>query len=102
MKTFLKTLTVVALLGSSAFAGDCVIKTKREACPGKETEAYKPYNGKQETEDKKSAADAAACAAEAEKGSKIVRKGTLSKKTTSAMFDGKDLGKSFTGTSDCK
>lgn len=97
-------LTVIAaiLFASNAYAGDCVIKINRTACPGKTTEAYKPYNGKVETEEKKSLADQKACEAEAEKASKIVRKGVLTQKRTIASFDGKDSGKSFTGTAECK
>lgn len=74
---------------------------KRDACAGKEAAAYKPYNGKVETEEKKTVADVAACKAEAAKAAKIVRKGTLSKKTVTAKFDGADAGVE-TGTSECK
>lgn len=99
-----KTTLIVALTlaGQFAFAGDCVLKTDRKACAGKEAEVLKPYNGKNPTEDKKSADSAEACEKMAEKGSKIVRKGTLSEKTVTASFDGKDLGKSFTDKSECK
>ena len=102
MKTALNLFCLLTFSASLSFAGDCVMKIKRDACPGKDTEAYKPYNGKKETEEKKSAADAAACEKEADKASKIVRKGTLSAKTVTASFDGKDLGKTFSGTAECK
>lgn len=98
----MKLVVVAILLTSNAYAGDCVIKIKRTACPGKSTEAFKPYNGKEETEEKKSANDQKVCETEAEKASKIVRKGVLSQKRTVASFEGKDLGKSFTGTAECK
>jgi hypothetical protein len=96
------TAALVLFSSLSAQAGDCVLKISREACPGKETEAYKPYNGKKETEEKKSAADEAACKKEADKASKIVRKGTLSTKTVTATFDGKPVAGDFKGTSNCK
>lgn len=99
----MKTLAaiVIALAASSAMAGDCVLKIKRDACAGKEAAAYKPYNGKQETEEKKTVADDAACKAEAKKAAKIIRKGTLSKKTVTATFDGKDAG-TETDSAECK
>lgn len=97
----IKLIVVTMLFASTVKAGDCVIKIKRTACPGKSTEAYKPYNGKEETEEKKSLADAKSCEAEADKASKIVRKGVLSQKRTIASFDGKEV-KSFTGNSECK
>jgi len=96
------TAALVLFSSISAQAGDCVLKIAREACPGKETEAYKPYNGKKETEEKKSAADEAACKKEADKAAKIVRKGTLSAKTVSATFDGKAVAGDFKGKSECK
>ena len=102
MKTFFISMMTVALLGSSAWAGECKIKTAREACPGKETEALKPYDGKKETEEKKDVADEAACSAWAEKSVKIVRKGTLASKKITASFGGKDLGKSFEDKKECK
>lgn len=102
MKLMKMAAAVVLFTSISAQAGDCVLKISREACPGKETEAYKPYNGKKETEEKKSAADEAACKKEAEKASKIVRKGTLSVKTVIATLDGKAVAGDFKGTSECK
>lgn len=98
-------LSALALTVSSsmAMAAECSFKTAREACPGKETEAYKPYDGKKETEDKKDVADEKACLGHAEKSAKIVRKGTLSsKKVHTIMFGGKDLGKTFEDKKDCK
>lgn len=101
MKNIILAIAII-MMGSASTAGECMMKIKRDACPGKETEAYKPYNGKQETEEKKEVADAAACEAAADKASKIVRKGTLSAKTVTASFAGKDLGKTFSAKSECK
>ncbi|MBC7740974.1 MAG: hypothetical protein H7061_02175 [Bdellovibrionaceae bacterium] len=77
------------------------MKIKREACPGKEEAAFKPYDGKQETEEKNKAGDAAACKKMAEKTSKIVRKGTLIKKTVTYTFDG-GAALTASNTSPCK
>ncbi len=95
-------IAAVSLVSSTAFAGECTISITRTACPGKETEAFKPYNGKVTTEEKKDVADAAACSAMADKSSKIVRKGTLGKKVVKGTFAGADLGKSFEDSKDCK
>lgn len=95
-------IAAISLCSASAFAGDCSVKIAREACAGKETEAFKPYGGKKETVEPKSVADEAACMKHAESQSKIVRKGTLSAKKVTATFDGKDLGKTFEDKKDCK
>lgn len=81
-------VAMVLAITSASFAGECVLKIKRDACAGKEAAAFKPYNGKAETEEKKKVDNADACKEEAKKAAKIVRKGTLSKKTVTASFDG--------------
>jgi hypothetical protein len=69
-----------ALLSNTVLAGDCSLTIDRTACPGKEAEAKKPYDGKNPTEEKMpKAQDAEACLKAGEKAAKIVRKGTLSK-----------------------
>lgn len=95
-------VAAISLISSAAFAGECAISITRTACPGKETEAFKPYNGKTTTEEKKDVADAAACIAMADKTVKIVRKGTLGKKVIKGTFAGADLGKTFEDVKDCK
>lgn len=99
-------LSVIALSFASSVAmakSECTFKTARTACAGKETEAFKPYDGKTETDDKKEVDDEKACLALAEKSAKIVRKGTLtSKKVHTVTFAGKDLGKTFEDKKDCK
>jgi hypothetical protein len=104
MKKMLLSAVVITLASSVALAkGECAFKTAREACPGKETEAFKPYEGKKETDDKKEVEDEKACLALAEKGAKIVRKGTLtSKKVHTVTFAGKDLAKTFEDKKECK
>lgn len=95
-------LSVFTLVtANQAFAADCVISIDRKACAGKETEALKPYQGKNPTEEKKSVTDEAACKSMAEKAAKIVRKGTLTAKKVTAKFDGKDVG-SFEDKAECK
>ncbi|KYG60723.1 hypothetical protein AZI85_12070 [Bdellovibrio bacteriovorus] len=99
-----KTTLVAALLlmSSVSYAGDCVITIERKACAGKETEAFKPYNGKNPTEETKKLDSAEACTKWAEKSSKIVRKGTLTEKKVTGKFDGADLGKTFADKAECK
>ncbi|MFP5518923.1 MAG: hypothetical protein ACLGGX_03410 [Bdellovibrionia bacterium] len=101
MKKVLGTLVTVLAFTSIANA-ECVLKVKRDACPGKEAEAYRPYMGKVETIEKKDAADEKACAKIAEDDSKIKRKGTLSGKSITATFGGKDLGKTWSDKAECK
>lgn len=101
MKTILMIAATIAFAQMS-FAGDCELSISRKACAGKETEALKPYNGQNPTTEKSTTADADACAKKAEKASKIIRKGTLTEKSVSAKFDGKDTGKSFTDKAECK
>lgn len=93
----------IALLGATTvWAGECVIDITRDACPGKDAEAYKPYDGKKTTQEKKKVKDEADCETFANKSAKIVRKGTLSKKTVQAAYDGKKIDKAFSDTSECK
>ena len=68
-KIILMFATVV--MAQTAFAGDCQITIDRKACPGKEVDALKPYNGKNPTEESKKLDDAGACEKWAEKSAKI-------------------------------
>ena len=90
------------LMAQVAFAGDCTITTSRKACAGKESDALKPYNGKNPTDESKKMDNEEACLKWAEKSSKIIRKGTLTEKSVTAKFDGKDLGKTFSDKAECK
>ncbi len=94
-------LALSTVFSSASIAGECVLKIKREACPGKESSALKPYGGKEETEEKNTTGSAATCKAMAEKSAKIVRKGTLAKKTISYSFDGKDSA-TTSDSAECK
>ena len=94
-----KRLIVVVALGlfpvfASAADGECEITTQRTACPGKEAEVLKPYDGKNPTVDIRAAASAEVCKATAEQSSKIVRKGTLKGKNVVARFN-KDSNQKF-------
>lgn len=102
MKRTILTASLLLVFSHAALAGDCVISIDRKACAGKETEAMKPYNGKNPTEETKKLDSEDACMKFAEKSAKIVRKGTLTQKSVMAKFDGKDLGKTFSDTADCK
>jgi hypothetical protein len=95
-------ISLVLGLSSNAFAGVCSLTTTRTACPGKEAEMLKPYDGKNpttETDAKATTEDA--CKAAGEKAAKIQRKGVLSKKSVKISFDGKDLGEPSTDK-ECK
>lgn len=94
-------LTTTLAISGFAFGGECELKIKRTACPGKEAEAYKPYMGKIQTTEKKEAGDEKACLELADKASKIVRKGTLTSKEVSVSFNGKALEKIFSDKADC-
>lgn len=83
----------LVMTAQAVHAGECDLIISREACPGKEKEALKPYDGKNPAKDTKKLDTEAACIAWAEKSAKIQRKGTLSsKKVISIRFDGKDIG----------
>ncbi len=41
-----KTIIAALFITSTVFAEDCLVKTDRKPCTGKETETLKPYNGK--------------------------------------------------------
>lgn len=84
-------LALSAVLSSAAFA-DCTLIIDRKACPGKEAETVKPYDGKNPTEEKGKATTEESCMKEGEKAAKIVRKGVLAKKTVKISFNGKALG----------
>ncbi|WP_413291998.1 hypothetical protein ACLSU7_11290 [Bdellovibrio sp. HCB185ZH] len=102
IKTTVMMTVATLMMAQAAFAGDCNISVDRKACPGKEVEAMKPYNGKNPTDETKKLDSAEACEKWAEKTSKIVRKGTLTEKKVTVKFDGKDLGKSFSDKAECK
>ncbi|GEM_PF-785833 len=93
-------LAVSTMLSTAAFA-DCMISINRTACAGKESEALKPYDGKNPTEEKGKATTEEACLKEGEKAAKIVRKGVLAKKTVKISFGGKSLGEK-TEEKECK
>lgn len=98
---FLAGFALIVLSGS-LLAGECAITINRTACPGKETEMLKPYNGKNPTTEKKTFTALDECSKFAEKSSKIVRKGTLAGKKVTGTFDGKALDKEFEDKAECK
>lgn len=85
-------VALFSLTLSSAVMADCMLTIDRTACPGKEAEARKPYDGKNPTEEKGKATTEEACMKEGEKAAKIIRKGVLSKKVVKIAFGGKALG----------
>jgi hypothetical protein len=101
MKTML-TLLAAFFVVQASFAGECQLTTERKACTGREIEALRPYEGKNPTTEKVPAENADTCLKKAEKAAKIIRKGTLTQKTVTVKFDGKDLKKTFTEKADCR
>lgn len=92
----------VISMGSVANAGACKLSILRAACsPAKEKAMLKPYDGKNPTVETLDLPSEKECVAKAEEQAKIVRAGTLAKKTVTVSFDGKDLGNKE-GTSECK
>lgn len=101
MRKLLCSLFITALT-TSAFAADCELSIDRKPCPGKEAAAFKPYDGKNPTIEKKpKAGNAEACTKEGEAAAKIVRKGTLAEKIVTIKFDGKEVTKK-SDKSECK
>lgn len=94
-------LVSTLVLSSTAFA-DCSLTITRTACPGKEAEMVKPYDGKNPTEEKDAKATTEeACKAAGDKAAKIVRKGVINKKVVKISFNGKALADG-TGEKECK
>lgn len=100
--TILSVILAMMIMAPASFAGDCALSVQRTACPGKEAETLRPYEGKNPTTEKYSTADVAGCEKKADRASKIIRKGTLAQKTVTGKFDGKYLSKSFTDNADCQ
>ena len=88
---------LVLFLSVSAIAGECVLKTTRTACPGKEKESYSKCNGQASCDEKVMADSAKECAEKAAKSCDNSRPAITKSKTVSATFDGKPVegGKNF-------
>lgn len=105
-------IAFVTMFSIQSMAGMCEITISRKACPGKDAAAFEPYKDKgtgdvagvctkcNPTVEKKPAKDADECKKKTEETSKIQRKGTLSEKTATGKFDGKEVG-SFTDKPGC-
>jgi hypothetical protein len=99
MKSLVSSLLLLCL-SVPAIAGECVLKTTRVACPGKEKESYSKCGGQASCEEKVAADSAKDCAEKAAKSCDNSRPAITKSKTVSATFDGKALesGKSFCAT----
>ena len=107
------TLIFLVVFGIQSFAGICEVTIDRKACKGQEAKAFEPYKDKgtgdvdpfckkcNPTVEKKPAKDLAECKKKTEELSKILRKGTLSEKTTKGKFDGKEDAGTFTDKPGC-
>jgi len=99
MKRVLFAVVTLGLLSivDNAYAGECVIKVTRTACPGKEAESYKKCDGKQSCEDIQETDTAAACAEAALKACYNARLDITKSKVITATFDNVPVegGKNF-------
>jgi len=96
MKSFWCCL-VLCCLCIPALAGECVIKTTRTPCPGKEKESFAKCNGVASCDENVPADSEKDCAEKALKACDNNRPGINRSKAVSATFDGKPLeaGKNF-------
>jgi hypothetical protein len=78
-------------LSVPAFAGECVLKTTRTACPGKEKESFSKCNGQASCDEKVGADSEKDCAEKAAKSCDNSRPSITKSKTVSATFDGKPV-----------
>ena len=97
MRLILASVLLVVSLAISAFAGECVIKTTRVACPGKEKESFSKCNGQPSCEEKVVAATEKECAEKAAAACANNRPTINKSKQVEATFDGKPVegGKNF-------
>jgi hypothetical protein len=78
-------------LSVPALAGECVLKTTRTACPGKEKESFSKCNGQASCDEKVAADSEKDCADKAAKSCDNSRPSITKSKTVSATFDGKPV-----------
>jgi len=99
MKSVMSCVSLLFLC-ASAMAGDCVLKTTRTACPGKEKDAYSKCNGAASCDEQIQADSAKECAEKAIKSCDNSRPAMIKSKEVSAMFDGKPVegGRNFCAT----
>ena len=74
-----------------AIAGECVLKTTRVACAGKEKDAYSKCGGQASCDEKVVADSAKDCTEKAAKSCDNSRPNMIKSKAVSATFDGKPL-----------
>ena len=101
MKTTLFYFILALLIPQIIWGAECRIKTEREPCKGQEQEALEPYNLKQNTEEVFQLKNVDLCLQKAKKSAKIVREGTIAKKTVTVHFAGQKLEQSFTDSQAC-
>jgi hypothetical protein len=82
---------LLSCLSVPAFAGECVLKTTRTACPGKEKESFSKCNGTASCDEKVAADSEKECAEKAAKSCDNSRPAITKSKTVSASFDGKPV-----------
>ena len=92
----MKALFVGLLFVSNmAMAARCNFSINREACPGREQEAYAPYGGQNPTASLSMVNSENACLDDAKNLSKVLRKGLIKKITVTATYNEKTLDPVF-------
>ena len=91
MKSLVSCLLLLALC-VPAVAGECVLKTTRAACAGKEKDAYSKCGGQASCDEKVAVESEKECAEKAAKSCDNSRPNIIKSKAVSAAFDGKPVG----------
>jgi hypothetical protein len=79
--------TFLFFLGTVANAGTCDLNILRQACPGKDAEAFAPYKGVNPTFMRESAANEEDCSTKAQQYSLILRKRVISQIAVSPTYE---------------
>jgi hypothetical protein len=90
MKSLVSCLLLLCLC-IPAVAGECVLKTTRVACAGKEKESFSKCGGQASCDEKVAADSEKDCAEKAAKSCDNSRPAITKSKTVSASFDGKPV-----------
>jgi hypothetical protein len=98
--TALAALLVVSF-ASNAYAGECLVRYVRTACPGKEVESYSKCGGAKECNKNEAASTEAACIGNAKRACANSRLEITKSKVITATYDGKVLKGPFAGGNFC-
>lgn len=91
MRTFIFISLFLTLNAFAEGPASCVLTVNREACPGREQEAYAPYGGVNPTQEQPIVKNQADCLSRAPVLSKILRKRVIKKITVTPSFGGQSF-----------